>query len=243
MRWSCDSAGLDGAGGYVILSTERFAYSVHRDYLVGNASLFDPVGTQTHSVQVYLSANNNISASDTLIQTHTFNYDFGTIDSTRVTVASPPVIPADTPSGTYWIGVITESFDASSGNNDTDGRDAFQITVDGCRVAFTPFGVGLPGSGGFAPFLFGTGSSCLPGGHTIQLAGAIGGTIGSLWVSTASTDIYPVFGVHFYINFSGASSVFTLPIAGASGVPGAPMALTDPALELCQHARRLDQAV
>jgi hypothetical protein len=141
--------------------------------------------------------------------------------SNRVLVTSPPVIPADIPSGTYWIGVITQSYDADSSNNDTDGIDAYEITVQGCSVSFTPFGVGLPGSGGFAPFLYGTGDSCMASGHHVNVAGALGGTVGNLWISIASTDLFPTFGGgHFYIDMTAPSNSVPMAMFGPAGVPG-----------------------
>src|SRR5262249_36214696 len=45
---------------------------------------------------------------------------------------------------------------------------------DLCSIAFTPFGVGLAGSGGFVPLLSGTGNSCGTNGFTLHLSDGLG---------------------------------------------------------------------
>jgi len=98
------------------------------DYLVSNAALFDPP-SQSYSVDVYLSTNDYISSFDTLIQSHSFTWDFGQKSSVRVNVGSPPTIPIATAAGNYWVGVIVNVADADGSNNDSSGWDATPITV------------------------------------------------------------------------------------------------------------------
>jgi hypothetical protein len=100
-----------------------------------NATNANPV-TQDYELKVYLSSNNNISTSDTLLATWVWGArDFGAMNNVNFVVPAP-VIPIDTPPGTYWIGVIADSgLPGTDTNDDTDTWDAQQITVT----------VGLPG--------------------------------------------------------------------------------------------------
>jgi len=96
-------------------------------YYVGNSSLFNPASA-TVGVDVYISSNDNISEADTRIQQHTFTHNFG--KQTGVTITANGVtVPASTPLGTRYIGIIVTSADADASNNDTDGWDAQKITV------------------------------------------------------------------------------------------------------------------
>ncbi len=95
-------------------------------YLVANNSVQSWSGTVT--ANVYLSKNNNISTSDTLIQTHAFEADFGPNAAVEVEVPSL-TIPEDTPTGQYWIGVVLDIDDDNPENNDSDGQDARQILI------------------------------------------------------------------------------------------------------------------
>lgn len=94
-----------------------------------NATNADPA-TQDYTLRVYLSSNNNISVSDTLLATWVWgNRDFGAMGNVNFQVPAP-VIPIDTPPGTYWIGVIADSgLPGTDTNDDTDTWDAQQITV------------------------------------------------------------------------------------------------------------------
>lgn len=98
-------------------------------------------GSGTYTFRVYLSSNDNISSSDTLLSTQSFSWTFGTMSSVRVNMAQV-MIPVSTPPGSYWIGVILDSAtDSDSGNNDTDGWDAAPITVLSCPGQGAPTGV------------------------------------------------------------------------------------------------------
>ena len=189
-------------------------------YVVGNRSLYDPA-TDNYPVEVYLSTNDNISTYDTLIQSHSFNWNFGARTRATVNVGSPPYIPSDTASGDYWVGVITNAtVDADRTNDDTDGWDAQPITVTGCQVGFTTFGEGLAGSGGFVPMLFGTDSSCMRAGHSINVTNGLGKALGYMWMGLGTVDI-PGFGGHFYIDLGSASGKFALRLNGSAGQAGA----------------------
>jgi V8-like Glu-specific endopeptidase len=99
-------------------------------YVVHNNSSASWSGTVY--VDVYLSTNNNISTSDTLIDSHSFQGNFRPKSATRVNVTTPPVIPTRIPAtidGNYWIGVILNISDQNTGNNDSDGQEAAQIRV------------------------------------------------------------------------------------------------------------------
>lgn len=96
------------------------------DYLVHNYSSATHSGT--FSAEVYLSTNDNISTSDTLIQSHTVTTTIGPKSSTRVNVSTDPLVPS-TLSGDYYLGVYITSVDAKTSNNDTDGQDTSEVTV------------------------------------------------------------------------------------------------------------------
>ena len=97
-------------------------------YQVFNNSLYDPLFTTVYPVDVYLSTNDNISSLDTLIEHHTFSWNFGPKSSVTVNMGAPTV-PLSTPPGTYWAGVILDVADGNVVNNETDGWDAAQIQV------------------------------------------------------------------------------------------------------------------
>ena len=85
--------------------------------------------------RTYLSTNDNISSSDTLLSTKQFNFNFAAMASVRVNMGLN-TIPVGTSPGTYWFGVIFDpATDGTSSNNDTDGWDAVQLTVTAPRPA------------------------------------------------------------------------------------------------------------
>lgn len=98
------------------------------DVTMVNATNANPA-TDTYTLRVYLSTNNNISSADTLLATWNYTVDFAAMQNFNFVVPAP-VIPLDTPPGTYWIGVELDSgTDSWSSNNDTDTWDAQQIVV------------------------------------------------------------------------------------------------------------------
>lgn len=96
-------------------------------YLVNNNS--GETWSGIVSVDVYLSDNANISAADTLIQQHEFEASFGPLSSVEVHVPSI-TIPEGTPAGKYYVGVVLDFADANPDNNDSDGQDVGEITVN-----------------------------------------------------------------------------------------------------------------
>lgn len=88
-------------------------------------------------LRVYLSTNNFISASDTLLNTWTWSdRDFGAMANVNFVVPAP-TIPIDTPPGQYWLGVIADSsLPGTTSNNDSSSWDAQPINVT----------IGLPAS-------------------------------------------------------------------------------------------------
>ena len=96
-------------------------------YIVHNYSSASWSGTV--NVKVYLSTNDNISSSDTSIQTQSFSYSFSP-KSSAIVYSPAPTIPLNTSEGNYWIGVILDISDYNNGNNDSDGQDASNIYVD-----------------------------------------------------------------------------------------------------------------
>ncbi|RKY16522.1 MAG: hypothetical protein DRQ55_17825, partial [Planctomycetota bacterium] len=142
-------------------------------YKVANSSLYDPPMT-VYPVDVYLSTNDNISAFDTLIEHHTFSWDFGANSMVTVNMGAPAV-PDDTAPGTYWTGVILDLVDNDTSNNDTDGWDAAQITVTplcGNGAWGWVGGVGKPGLFG-TPLLSYTNLPVIPSSnYVLSVSGA-----------------------------------------------------------------------
>lgn len=94
-------------------------------------------GSGNWTFRVYLSTNDDISSGDTLLSTQSYNWNFGAMGSVTVNMAMV-TIPANTPPGNYWIGVIYDAAtDFDSGNNDTDGWDATPITVQNVDLDIT----------------------------------------------------------------------------------------------------------
>jgi hypothetical protein len=93
-----------------------------------NATDANPV-SKNYVMEIYLSTNNNISTSDTLLATWTYNLDAGPMANRKFLVPAP-AIPSGTPAGTYWIGTVADSgLPGTTTNDDTDTWDAQQITV------------------------------------------------------------------------------------------------------------------
>jgi len=95
---------------------------------VANATNNNP-GTNTYTLRVYLSTNNNISSGDTLLATWNYNWDFPAMGGVTFNIPAP-FIPVDTPPGNYWIGCeLDPGTDGVSSNNDTDTWDAQAVSV------------------------------------------------------------------------------------------------------------------
>lgn len=91
---------------------------------------------KTFQFNVYLSSNDNISSSDTLLSTQSYSRNFGAMSSVRINMADV-TIPSDTPAGTYYLGVeYNSTTDGNSSNNDTDTWDAvmIEVTSDDCAA-------------------------------------------------------------------------------------------------------------
>ena len=109
--------------------------------LIANATNNNPAA-RNYTLRVYLSSNDDISTSDTLIGTYTYaNVDLGAMDSIRFNIPATTV-PYGTTTGTRFVGVIIDSAtDGNSSNNDTDLWDAQPITVQTCLLPSAPLGV------------------------------------------------------------------------------------------------------
>jgi len=83
-------------------------------------------------LEVRLSTNEILSTLDTLVQDTFVQRAFSAMQSYTVTFSTQPMIPYNTPSGSYWLGVILDpGSDASTNGNYTDYWDAHPITVTG----------------------------------------------------------------------------------------------------------------
>lgn len=102
--------------------------SADAEVIITNATQSDPA-PGLYTLRVYLSTNNLISATDTLLASWQYAVDVGPMQTFAFTVPAPS-IPPSTPSGTYWIGAILDpGTDVYPNNNDTSTWDAQPITV------------------------------------------------------------------------------------------------------------------
>lgn len=96
--------------------------------IVGNWSQAAYNGSVSYDYR--LSTNDIISTADTNLASGSFSYNFGTTGSVYAPTRTL-TIPKSTPTGTRWIGLLVGNSDASSGNNDSSGQDAWEISVTG----------------------------------------------------------------------------------------------------------------
>ncbi len=95
--------------------------------IVGNWSQAAFNGSIPYSYR--LSTNDLISTADTVLGTGSFSANLGTTGSVFAPTRTL-TIPKNTPSGSRWVGLLIDNADASSGNNDSSGQDAWEITVN-----------------------------------------------------------------------------------------------------------------
>ncbi len=81
----------------------------------------------TWDIEVYLSADRDISTSDTHLSTQSLNTTIGAESYKKVNM-HPVSIPIGQ-SGKKYIGVIVDAGDDNTSNNDTDGKDAREIKI------------------------------------------------------------------------------------------------------------------
>lgn len=94
------------------------------------------------------------------------------------------------------------------------------INVVDNLTSFTEFGVGLAGSGGFVPHLFGIDGPSI-GPWSIEVENGLGGAAGILWAGLGTLDQFPVFGGHFYVDLSQPYFPLSIALGGTPGVAGA----------------------
>jgi hypothetical protein len=98
------------------------------NHLEVNATDANP-GPATYTFRVYLSSNDYISTSDTLLGIYNYSWDFDPMGAVTINMFDE-TIPASTPLGQYWIGVMMEpGTDANPANDNMRGWDARPITV------------------------------------------------------------------------------------------------------------------
>jgi V8-like Glu-specific endopeptidase len=105
------------------------------EYLIHNYS--EAAWSGSAGVSVRLSTNDFISTMDTEIDAQSWTGSLASRQSARITAGGPPSIPdelcvADPGGSDYWIGVILDTADADTSNNDTSGWDAAQIHINAC---------------------------------------------------------------------------------------------------------------
>ena len=96
-------------------------------YLVHNYS--SQAWSGTLHIYVYLSDNAYMEPVDIPIQHHTVSCTINPKSSKWVTASPPPTIPANTPEGTYYIGVVLHIADHDYSNNYSDEWDACAIAT------------------------------------------------------------------------------------------------------------------
>ncbi len=138
----------DTRGGTTDLEALRFRTSdttltqgqtTSASVVLANCTNANPA-SRTVTFRVYLSSNNNISDTDTLLGTYNATLDFGAVDAITVNIGSVTV-PYGIATGTYWIGAIIDtSEDTNANNNDTDTWDAQQVSVS-CFALTAPTAV------------------------------------------------------------------------------------------------------
>jgi fibronectin type 3 domain-containing protein len=118
-------------------TTLRQGDSFTSNFLASNVTNANPA-SNTYTFRVYLSTNNDISSSDTLLATRTFTWDYAPMQNVTINVGNIQ-IPYSVSPGNYWVGVVLDSgTDGNSSNNDTDTWDAQPITVQACLAPAAP---------------------------------------------------------------------------------------------------------
>ncbi len=79
-------------------------------------------GSGPWTFRAYLSTDSYITDSDLLLGTYSFNVDFNPMESWRVTMDPLPVIPLNTPSSFYYLGVILDPGTDSDPDNNASLR-------------------------------------------------------------------------------------------------------------------------
>jgi len=97
------------------------------DFAVFNHSTSSWSGTVNFSV--YLSSDDVISTSDTLLRSDSFTYSFSAKGYVRVNITTPPAIPTGLAPQDYYIGVILNISDYDTSNNYTDAQDVSLVSV------------------------------------------------------------------------------------------------------------------
>jgi len=110
------------------MTTVRAGQVLDMAHLSVNATNFDPPG-RTYTYTWYLSDNEYITTDDTPLTTRSTVWDRGAMGAATF-VSTGVLIPANTPAGTYWIGVIYDAgTDGVPENNAATTWDAHRTTV------------------------------------------------------------------------------------------------------------------
>jgi len=105
------------------------AGSTISDMKITTANPTNGTDSGTWHVDLYLSTDDNINTSDTLLDAQSYTWNYSAMDEVNVNLGSFQ-LPIGLSSGTYWIGARLQSgTDGTSGNNETSGWDAFEIYV------------------------------------------------------------------------------------------------------------------
>ncbi|MGH7151584.1 MAG: hypothetical protein ACREIU_12840, partial [Planctomycetota bacterium] len=145
---------------------------------------------------------------------HNFNHDVNdvAIDPAFANRIYPAVSVVD---------LATETFQWSDpGQTDGSARIEFELTQTEPPLLpadIVPFGVGVPGAGGFTPVLSGTGSPVLGSSIQVTVSKGFAGSPVLLAIGLTETPM-PLFGGTLY---TPPIFVLTVPLLGPSGVPGA----------------------
>jgi len=123
---------MDANGPNAVDSGSRLAWL---NFAVFNYSSATASGTWT--CRSYLSDDDSWSMDDVDMGPVSFTHTFAPVSGTRVNACPTPLIPADTPGGTYFVIVSLVHPDWNNANNTGNGWHAFQVDVT-CPPAWAP---------------------------------------------------------------------------------------------------------
>jgi hypothetical protein len=99
----------------------------------------------------------------------------GSGDEEQVGAANVPT------SGYYYLQI--------AGYQEADNGYSMHLWLSDCGVAFSKFGQGLAGKGGFVPSLSGTDGGCTDGAHSVHITKGLGGAPAAAATSTSTCRV------------------------------------------------------
>lgn len=186
------------------------------DFLIHNYSSASSAGVC--NFDLYLSGDQIIRNDDTLLGSGRFTANIGPKASLRLSYSNnPPIIPANTPPGTYYLGFILTTGDANNGNNIVHVCDVATIQVTAIGACCQPNGTcvadrTLAQCNALGGTYQGNGTICNPNPCPI-IRGACCGSSGVCFLATA-TECTQNGGIYFG-DFVSCGTIAQCPNAGA----------------------------